>query len=132
MTEKVRLINLNDGKPVIEERDYVFAPGTSIQREFFIENVSDEALYYRLFFENIEGTLGEYLEVTISDGNNIVATGPLKDLKKNDKRITERYLKAHEKRQLCMTLSLPRAVDDSAKDKSVVFDMRAIAIQAVE
>ena len=31
-------INLNDGKPVIEEHEFLFEPGMTVEKTFFIEN----------------------------------------------------------------------------------------------
>lgn len=31
-------INLNDGKPVIEEHELLFKPGMTVKKDFFIEN----------------------------------------------------------------------------------------------
>ena len=33
-------INLNDGKPVIEEQEFRFEPSMTVEKEFFIENNS--------------------------------------------------------------------------------------------
>ena len=46
-TGKVQ-INLNDGKPVIEEREFLFEPGMTVQKNFFIENESTCEVYYKL------------------------------------------------------------------------------------
>ena len=31
-------INLNDGKPVIQEHEFLFEPGMTVKKDFFIEN----------------------------------------------------------------------------------------------
>ena len=33
-------INLNDGKPVIQEHEFLFEPGMTVKKDFFIENES--------------------------------------------------------------------------------------------
>ena len=33
-------INLNGGKPVIEEHEFLFEPGMSVKKDFFLENQS--------------------------------------------------------------------------------------------
>ena len=43
-------INLNDGKPIIEEHEFVFGPGMTVQKRFFIENQSTCDIYYKLYF----------------------------------------------------------------------------------
>ena len=60
-------INLNDGKPVIEEDEFLFEPGMTVQKNFFIENNSNWAVYYRLYLDDIDGGLSDVLEITLSD-----------------------------------------------------------------
>ena len=43
-------INLNDGKPVIEEHEFLFEPGMTVKKDFFIENQSTCDVYYKLYF----------------------------------------------------------------------------------
>ena len=50
-------INLNDGKPVIEEHEFLFEPGMTVEKDFFLANQSSTDVYYRLYFDNIEGGL---------------------------------------------------------------------------
>ena len=33
-------INLNDGEPIIQEQEFLFEPGMTIRKDFFIENQS--------------------------------------------------------------------------------------------
>ena len=37
-------INLNDGKPVIDEHEFLFEPGITVQKEFFVENITSSIL----------------------------------------------------------------------------------------
>ena len=39
-------INLNDGKPVINEHEFIFEPGMTVKKDFFIENDSTWDVYY--------------------------------------------------------------------------------------
>ena len=41
-------INLNDGKPVISEHEFLFEPGMTVKKDFFIENNSTWSVYYKL------------------------------------------------------------------------------------
>ena len=61
-------INLNDGKPVIREHEFLFEPGMTVVKDFFIENDSTWEVYYRLYLDNVSGGLSRVLTVTIKDG----------------------------------------------------------------
>lgn len=54
-------INLNDGEPVIREHEFLFEPGMTVVKDFFIENDSTWDVYYRLYLDNVTGGLAEYL-----------------------------------------------------------------------
>lgn len=58
-------INLNDGKPVIREHEFLFEPGMTVVKDFFIENDSTWDVYYRLYLDNVSGGLSDVLTVTI-------------------------------------------------------------------
>ncbi len=125
-------INLNDGLPIIEEYSHNFAPGTSIEKEFFIENRGDQAVYYRLFFEHIDGPLGQYLDVEIYDHDELILEGKMKDLTKSNTHIREKYLNAHERKNLKAVFTMPKDVGDAAQNATVEFDLKTIATWAKE
>lgn len=50
-------INLNDGNPVIEEDEFLFEPGATVEKNFFIENTGTWDVYYKVYMENLEGGL---------------------------------------------------------------------------
>ena len=54
-------INLNDGKPVIAEHEFLFEPGMTVKKEFFIENKSTCDVYYKLYFNNVSGGLADVI-----------------------------------------------------------------------
>ena len=58
-------IILNDGKPVIEEHEFLFEPGMMVKKDFFIENKSTRDVYYKLYFDNVGGGLADVLQITV-------------------------------------------------------------------
>ena len=54
-------INLNDGKPVIQEHEFLFEPGMTVVKDFFVENDSTWDVYYRLYLDNVTGGLSDVL-----------------------------------------------------------------------
>ena len=77
-TGKIRL-NLNDRKPVITENEYLFEPGMTVDKPFFLKNEGADC-WYRLYFNNVSGSLSSVLEVTVSDGETVLFTGKMSDL----------------------------------------------------
>ena len=64
-------IDLNGGKPVIEEHEYLFEPGMTVEKPFYIQNQSTWAVYYKIYFDHVEGGLADVLEITILDGDKV-------------------------------------------------------------
>ena len=46
-------INLNDGEPVIQQHEFLFEPGMTVEKDFFIQNQSTGDVYYKLYFDNV-------------------------------------------------------------------------------
>lgn len=94
-------INLNDGKPIIREDEYLISwHGFCIQKDFFIENMGTSNSYCEIYLDNIEGDLGKFIEVTIKDGDIIYWKGLLSDFTENNACIIDDTLRVGEKKDL--------------------------------
>ena len=122
-------IDLNNGKPVIEDSGLVFAPGMSEQRTFYIKNYSSCDVYYRVYFENVTGSLASYLNVTIADGADVLYSGKANDLTKKTTKTADMWLTLGEQRDLTITFSFPKDCGDDLQDQNLTFDLRADAVQ---
>ncbi len=122
-------IDLNGGNPVIEDRELIFAPGLTVEKDFFIKNESTCNVYYRLYFENVEGSLASVLDVAILDGETPLYTGKADKLTKENPTFVKE-LAINEQHKLTVTFSFPVGKeDDSLQNQSLGFDLRADAVQ---
>ena len=78
-TGEVKL-NLNDGEPIISEHEFLFEPGMTVKKDFFIRNESTWDVYYRIYFDNISGGLADVLDVTIKNGETVLYSGKPSEL----------------------------------------------------
>ena len=46
-------IDLNGGKPVITADEYLFEPGMTVEKPFYIQNNGTWAVYYKLYFSEV-------------------------------------------------------------------------------
>lgn len=122
-------INLNDGKPVIESHEFLFEPGMTVEKGFFIENQSTWDVYYKLYFENIEGGLSEVLDVVIKDGDAVLFSGKAVDLTKEKVGAADDILKMHERREMTITFHFPEETGNSAQNLYLAFNLSADAVQ---
>ena len=121
-------INLNNQQPVIEENEFLFEPGMTVQKEFFIKNNSTGSVYYKLYFDNVEGELAKHLKITISAGDKVLYQGTVAEINENVAAADDE-LDVGEKRILLITFEFPQSVGNEAKAQHLYFDLRADAVQ---
>lgn len=122
-------LNLNDGKPVIEEHEFLFEPGMTVEKEFFLENQSTWDVYYRLYFSDIEGGLADVLEVSIRDSEKILFDGKIADMTKDKVGAADDILKLNERRNLTISFHFPEKAGNEAQSLYLTFTISADAVQ---
>ena len=122
-------INLNDGKPVIEEHEFLFEPGMTVKKDFFIENQSTWDVYYKLYFTEVEGGLADVLEVSVRDGDTVLYQGKAKELTRENVTAADDVLKLNERRNLTVYFHFPEEAGNDAQNLYLAFNMSADAVQ---
>lgn len=122
-------INLNDGEPVIEEHEFLFEPGMTVKKEFFIENNSTWDVYYKLYFANVEGGLADVLDITVVDGDTVLYSGKMDELTYKDVGAAEKILRQDERRELTIYFHFPEKSGNSAQNLTLAFDLCADVVQ---
>lgn len=122
-------LNLNNGNPVIEEHEFLFEPGMTVEKEFFIENQSSWDVYYKLYFQDIEGGLADVLEVEIRDNDRTLFQGKVSDLTKEKVGAADDILKLNERRNLTVSFHFPEEAGNAAQRLYLTFTMSADAVQ---
>lgn len=122
-------INLNDGNPVIEEHEFLFEPGMTVKKDFFIENESTWDVYYKLYFVNVDGGLADVLEITVKDGKRTLYQGTATDLNRKAVGAADDILRLKEKRELSVYFYFPEEAGNITQDLTLTFDMCADAVQ---
>ncbi len=120
-------VNLNDGKPVITEKEFLFEPGMTVKKDFFIENESTWDVYYRIYLENIEGNLADTLTITVMDGQKVICSGTAAKLGTTE--AADDILKLKERRKLTAYFHYPENAGNSTQNSVLSFDMCADAVQ---
>ena len=122
-TGKVK-INLNDGKPVIREHEFIFEPGMTVKKDFFIENDSSWDVYYRIYLENVSGGLADVLEITVKDGDRAMYSGTASELTQQNVTAADDTLKIGQKRNLTVYFHIPEEVQRNAKPRFNIYYVR--------
>lgn len=121
-------INLNNGAPVVKDNELVFAPGMTVEKDFFIENAGTCSIFYKLYFKNVSGDLANKVIITISNSATPLYSGTAYEL--NEKVLAaEDILDIDERRDLTLSFTFPKDVGNEAMAKSLSFDLHAKAVQ---
>lgn len=126
-SSNIHKINLNEGKPVVDEHIKNFKPGDTLTRYFTIENLSTDIAYYTLYFDDITGSLKDILEVTIYDGEKIILSGILNEHTIDKLKEKDAILASKEKKTLTAVFHFPKAGGNYFKSSDVYFDLNARA-----
>ena len=122
-------INLNNGEPVVREDEFLFEPGATIQKEFFIENLSTWDVYYKIYFGNVSGSLADYVNIRILDGADVLFSGRISDLNKDNVIAADDPLTVGEKKYLTAEFTFDREAGNIVQGQRLGFDMNAVAVQ---
>ena len=122
-------INLNDGEPVIREHEFLFEPGMTVTKDFFIEKQSTWDVYYKIYFDEVTGGLAKVLQITIMDGEKILYEGTADDLSKVNVKAADDTLRINEKRILTISFHYPEEAGNSTQNMSLTFKLCAEAVQ---
>lgn len=120
-------INLNDGKPVINENEFLFEPGMTVEKEFFLENQSTWDVDYKLYFDNIEGSLADVLDVTVLEGDNVLLAGKISELTRVNVGAADKVLRFNEHKNLTVLFHFPEDAGNSTQNQQLSFTVNADA-----
>ena len=87
-------------------------------------------MYYKLYFEQVDGSLGDVLDVTVIDNNGTtLLTGKLAAITRENAPSLEDVLEAGERRDLTIRFHFPEEAGNAMQSASLSFDLSAIAVQ---
>lgn len=122
-------LNLNDGKPVIQAHEFIFEPGMTVERTFFIENESTWSVYYRIYLDDVSGGLADVLQITVLDGERVLYQDTVSNLKQDNVLAADDTLQIGERRDLTVRFHFPEEAGNSYQGQSLSFTLCAQATQ---
>ena len=125
-------IDLNNGQPIIPADKWLLEPGMTIEEDFTITNNGGWKVYYKLYFEEVSGKLGDVLDITIykKDMPEIpLLKGKIGELVDADKLNIAGELEKGATQTLTARFHFPKDVGNEYKSETLKFDMSAIAVQ---
>lgn len=123
-------IDLNGGKPIITADEFLFEPGMTVEKDFYIQNNGTWAVYYKLYFSQVSGNLGDVLDVTIlnEDGTELLS-GKLSALTESNVLALENELAVGQKQDMKVRFHFPEDAGNSTQGGTLTFELSAVAVQ---
>lgn len=123
-------IDLNGGKPVITADEFLFEPGMTVEKPFYIQNNGTWAVYCKLYFSQVSGNLGDILDVTIFDeAGEALLSGKLSALTEKSVPALEKELAVHERQDLTVRFHFPEGEGNTYQGGTLTFQLSAVAVQ---
>ncbi len=123
-------IDLNGGAPIIWEDEFLFEPGMTVEKPFYIQNKGTWSVYYKLYFSQVSGNLGDILDVAILDEEEkMLLSGKLSALTEQDVPALENELGLQERQNLTVRFHFPEEEGNACQGGSLTFELSAIAVQ---
>ena len=121
---------------LITEDEYLFEPGSIVEKKFFIENIAGNKgydVYYKIYFDNIKGKLANEIDICLKDEKGFVYfNGKAKDFVKNKVKTANNTLSVlnnHNKHYYTISFHYPEECGNVGQGKILEFDLCAKAVQ---
>lgn len=122
-------INLNDSRPIIEKHEFLFEPGMTVKKDFFIKNESSCDVYYKIYLDNVSGGLADVLTVTVKDGEEVLYTGKASGLTEKNTAAANDALKIGQRKNLTAVFEYPKNSENNTQTLDLTFTLCAKATQ---
>ncbi len=123
-------IDLNGGKPIITSDEYLFEPGMTVEKPFYIQNNGTWAVYYKLYFSNVKGRLGDVLEVTVLDEDGtVLLSDTMSAITRENALALADELDVGERQDLTVQFHFPEGAGNSVQSDTLTFELSAVAVQ---
>lgn len=126
----------DDTHKLITENEYLFEPGITVEKKFFIENkggIKGYDVYYKIYFENVSGKLDDQLEITLKDADdNVLYNGIARDFTKEVSLTSFNSLSTvigSNKHYLTISFHYPEECGNIGQGEILQFDLVAKAVQ---
>lgn len=110
--------------------DFLFEPGMRVYKTFSLENKSTDpdGVWYHLYFDQVDGTLADRLDVTVYDSNKVILSGKLSAMTQENISATEK-LARRETREFTVEFYYPEAESNDGQGGTASFIICAKAVQ---
>ena len=116
---------------LITEDEYLFEPGMTVEKTFWVVNKSTDDVYYRLYFDSLAGKLANIMEIKIweAESGEVYFDGIAKGLKREKMGAFKNCLKENDEIEMKISFHYPELSGNATQNQYMSFDLRADAVQ---
>lgn len=123
-------ISLNGNNKIFDDNDYYIQPGDIVKKSFYIENDGENDVYFKIYFDNLEGTYFDYIYVEIKNEEGvIICEGLMNELSKENVESKDDALCASEKRNFEISIIFLEEAGNDYQDEKIDFEIIVMATQ---
>lgn len=123
-------ICLNGNNKIFDDNDYYIQPGDIVKKSFYIENDGENDVYFKIYFDNLEGTYFDYIYVEIKNEEGvIICEGLMNELSKENVESKDDALCASEKRNFEISIIFLEEAGNDYQDEKIDFEIIVMATQ---
>jgi hypothetical protein len=123
-------IELNGGKLVFDGSDFNLAPSSSITKPMTVKNLSSVPIHYRVYLENVSGSLSEAISFNIYNGSELVKTIEIADFDSKNALVSDESLIVNGEKTYSIEAFFNESAGTTYQNATVTFDFVAEAVQA--
>ncbi len=116
----VENIDINGGKPVIGEDEFILEPGMNISKDFYIANNGEAPAYYG--FTEVSGNLSGIIDVTLVSDGNAVFSGKAEKLDDIEGFMND-IIPAGCRKNFVITFSYPESAGNKTQNQELNFTL---------
>ena len=121
-------LQVNGGQPFVNMNDIIFEPGATHCSEFPISNRGSFDVWYRIYFTDVVGELGDNIKVLVKDEDgNPLCDGLMCDLGMD--KVAVGTLEAGDEKKIYIEFQFLSGTDNTAQGQTVSFNIVADATQ---
>lgn len=116
----VENIDINGGKQIIGDDEFILEPGMTISKDYYIINNGEAPAYYG--FADVSGKLAGAIDITLESSGKVVFSGKAEKLNEIE-GFTDDLIPAGDRRDFTITFSYPENAGNKTQNQELNFTL---------
>lgn len=123
-------IDFNGGNVVFDEKDLLLQPDSGVTKTMTVKNISTGSIYYRIYMENVCGSLASVLEFRVYRNGVLLRSDTASDFGADEALYCDVALSPGETDTYTISAYMPGSSGNAYQNGYITFDLVANAVQS--